>query len=325
MNKLVSIIVPIYKVEKYLENCIDLLINQTYKNIEIILVNDGSPDNCPKICDEYAKKDSRIKVLHKENGGVSTARNAGLETAIGDYVYFMDPDDKVELNIIQKLVSIIDENNFAICKHCLDNNGKIIYKNNLKRKMFDKDEIYYCLNTKEYFSGYVWNKMYNLNLIKKYNLKFKTNLALLEDLVFNCEYLLLDEVIGASCVNDCLYTYYIRDNSAINNIDFSNKKIFDKKMSEFIAIEQMIDIYEKNSPKNLIYVKERYIKTTYKYVSLFKKTKTNLELLNNNILKAKKYYKEIKEKLPLKRKIKLLAYMKFPTLYTYLGEKRRVE
>ena len=83
-NNLISIIVPIYNVEKYLKKCIDSIINQTYKNLEIILVDDGSPDNCGKICDEYAKKDNRIKVIHKENGGVSSARNVGVENATGE-------------------------------------------------------------------------------------------------------------------------------------------------------------------------------------------------------------------------------------------------
>lgn len=88
-----SIIIPIYKVEKYLCECVDSVINQTFKNIEIILIDDGSPDNCPKICDEYARKDSRIIVMHKENGGLSSARNAGLEIATGEYVIFLDSDD----------------------------------------------------------------------------------------------------------------------------------------------------------------------------------------------------------------------------------------
>ena len=89
-NELVSIIVPIYNRELILEKCVDSILNQTYKKLEIILVDDGSPDNCPKICDDYAKKDERIKVIHKKNGGLSSARNAGLEIAKGDYISFID-------------------------------------------------------------------------------------------------------------------------------------------------------------------------------------------------------------------------------------------
>ena len=91
----ISIIVPIYKVEKFLDNCIDSIVNQTYKNLEIILVDDGSPDNCPFICEKWAKKDNRIKVIHKKNGGVASARNIGLKNVSGKYISFIDPDDFV--------------------------------------------------------------------------------------------------------------------------------------------------------------------------------------------------------------------------------------
>lgn len=106
-ESLISVIVPIYKVEKYLDCCINSIINQTYANLEIILVDDGSPDNCPAICDEYAKKDGRIKVIHKENGGVSSARNAGLKVASGDYIGFVDSDDWIEPEMYESLATMI--------------------------------------------------------------------------------------------------------------------------------------------------------------------------------------------------------------------------
>ena len=97
---LVSIIIPIYNVSKYLDRCIESVCDQTYKNLEIILVDDGSTDNCPKKCDNWAKKDKRIIVIHKINGGLSDARNAGLDVATGKYVYFLDGDDSIETNLI---------------------------------------------------------------------------------------------------------------------------------------------------------------------------------------------------------------------------------
>ena len=100
---LVSIVVPVYQVEKYLDRCVESLRNQTLQNIEIILVDDGSPDNCPQICDQYAQADNRIKVIHKKNGGLSSARNAGLAVATGEYVGFVDSDDDVELDMYEKL------------------------------------------------------------------------------------------------------------------------------------------------------------------------------------------------------------------------------
>lgn len=105
MKDLISIIVPIYDVEKYIEKCINSIINQTYKNIEIILVDDGSPDKCPEICDTFAKKDKRIKVIHKKNGGLSDARNAGIDCAEGECFIFVDSDDWVESTMVEHLVS----------------------------------------------------------------------------------------------------------------------------------------------------------------------------------------------------------------------------
>lgn len=109
-NYLVSIIVPIYKVEDYLVECIESIVNQTYKNLEIILVDDGSPDKCPEICDMYAKKDNRIIVIHQENGGVSSARNIGLEKASGDFIYWVDADDYIDLKFVEDCIEAINEN-----------------------------------------------------------------------------------------------------------------------------------------------------------------------------------------------------------------------
>ena len=110
MNPLISVIVPVYKAEKYLDKCVQSIVNQTYKNLEIILVDDGSPDNCPEMCDEWAKKDSRIKVIHKENGGVSSARNAGLDNSFGDYIGFVDSDDFIENDFYECLYDNLVEN-----------------------------------------------------------------------------------------------------------------------------------------------------------------------------------------------------------------------
>ena len=102
-NPLISVIVPIYNVERYLKACVDSIVNQTYSNLEIILVDDGSPDKCPEICDEYAKRDKRIKVIHQENGGLSAARNAGINVVRGEFLTFIDSDDFVSKNYVELL------------------------------------------------------------------------------------------------------------------------------------------------------------------------------------------------------------------------------
>lgn len=122
MNEKISVIVPVYNVEKYLDKCIESIVNQTYKNLEIILVDDGSSDNCPAMCDEWAGKDKRIKVIHKENDGVSSARNAGLEAAAGDFIGFVDSDDYIEADMFKALMNAAAEKNADItaCGFCYD-------------------------------------------------------------------------------------------------------------------------------------------------------------------------------------------------------------
>ena len=115
MKDLISVIVPIYKVETYLDKCIESIISQTYKNLEIILVDDGSPDNCPIMCDEWAEKDNRIKVIHKINGGLSDARNAGLDIATGEYIAFVDSDDWILPNMYERMLCIITQEEADIC------------------------------------------------------------------------------------------------------------------------------------------------------------------------------------------------------------------
>ena len=112
--KLISVIVPIYKVEAYLRRGIDSILAQDYPNIEVILVDDGSPDNCGKICDEYAKKDKRIRVIHKPNGGLSYARNAGLDVAKGEYISFIDSDDSILPYMYSTMIKVIENNNLDI-------------------------------------------------------------------------------------------------------------------------------------------------------------------------------------------------------------------
>lgn len=111
---LLSVIVPVYKVEKYLCKCVDSILNQTYRNLEIILVDDGSPDNCPAICDEYAAKDSRVKVIHQLNGGLCSARNVGIEKAKGDFISFIDSDDWIELTMFEEMLDYLQQNDLDV-------------------------------------------------------------------------------------------------------------------------------------------------------------------------------------------------------------------
>lgn len=126
-EELISVVVPIYKVEKFLPTCIESIIRQSYRNLELILVDDGSPDSCPSICEKYKQVDSRIKVIHKKNGGLSDARNAGLKIAKGKWITFIDSDDYVGADFLRVLytVAVLNEADISICDYSavLDNNG----------------------------------------------------------------------------------------------------------------------------------------------------------------------------------------------------------
>lgn len=187
----VSIIVPVYNVEKYLHRCVDSILQQTFKDFELILVDDGSPDNCGKICDEYAAKDSRVTVIHKANGGVSSARNAGLDVATGKYIMFCDSDDVVKpLWCEVMLYSSLGKPSVFVCCNverfnidsdfkgdCIENISEI---NVVETDFFN---IY-----RKGISAYCVNKIYERSIIDSYGLRFDDSCSFGEDAIFNAEY-----------------------------------------------------------------------------------------------------------------------------------------
>lgn len=168
--EIISIIVPIYKVEGYLDKCITSLVNQTYKNLEIILVDDGSPDNCGAICDAWAERDSRIKVIHKSNGGLSDARNAGLEVTTGEYVAFVDSDDWVELNYYEVLYKQLCKYNAKIAASGVIwayEDHEEISGTRFATKSYNSEEALYTIQNNEGFLAVAWNKLYARELFQK--------------------------------------------------------------------------------------------------------------------------------------------------------------
>ena len=165
---LISVIVPIYKVEKYLNKCVQSILNQTYENLEIILVDDGSPDNCGKICDQLAQKDDRIVVIHKQNGGLSSARNAGIEIANGEYIGFVDSDDYVEKFMYELLLKSIKESNtmLSVCAiyYTFENGEKIVKIKDEHDRVFDFKDAILEMNTYKLFDMGAWSKLYHRDL-----------------------------------------------------------------------------------------------------------------------------------------------------------------
>jgi len=220
MNDLISIVVPVYNVEKYIDKCITSIINQTYKNIEIILVDDGSPDSSGIICDNFKKNDKRIKVIHKKNGGVSSARNSGLEISNGKYVTFIDGDDFVDNNYIKSFTSILN----------IYPNTNIIFYENFHNVYSDKKDndhskvIFAETAIESIYNGKmnvaVWNKMYSAKFLKENNIHFNQDIWYGEGMLFNIECLqYTDSVV---LINKKTYHQRYNSESAMRNFNFES-------------------------------------------------------------------------------------------------------
>ena len=168
MEELISVIVPIYKVEAYLERCIGSIVNQTYKNLEIILVDDGSPDSCPDICDAWKEKDDRIKVIHKKNGGLSDARNAGMQIMAGTYISYIDSDDWVANDMYEKMMYAIKKNDADICECQFEKTAGIVKSNKEQQTdkvtILKKEEALKAV-VEEKINPVVWNKIYKREIV----------------------------------------------------------------------------------------------------------------------------------------------------------------
>ncbi len=212
MDPLVSIIVPIYNVEEYLQRCLDSIINQTYKTIEIILVDDGSPDKCGEMCDEFAKQDSRIIVIHKENGGLSSARNAGLDIAKGDYVMFVDSDDYVEPQFCEIPLKLALEKNVEIVSFgynkVFEAGHRLCRKTNNPRIINSSEGIREIIEKKDIIFSFAVNKIYDKTLFSHIRYPYG---KIYEDQATT--YLLFHEAKEIYVSDSVLYNYVYRNSS----------------------------------------------------------------------------------------------------------------
>ncbi len=221
MNDLVSVVVPIYNVEKYLNRCLQSIVNQTYKNLEIILVDDGSPDNCPSMCDDWKTKDSRIKVIHKSNAGLGEARNTGIKNANGKYIFFFDSDDYVALNTVERCLECALKTNADTVVYGRANvypNGDIEEKaNNIDTNLYENESITddFLPGLFDYSHGFgvsAWSKMFSLDIIKENRLLFQSERVVIsEDSMFCLEYFSKSKKVYV--IPDRLYFYFKNDKS----------------------------------------------------------------------------------------------------------------
>lgn len=271
--ELISIIIPIYNVEMYLRRCIDSVLNQTYKNIEVILVDDGSPDKCGEICDEYAEKDKRIRVIHKENGGLSDARNAGLAIATGKYVAFVDSDDYIDADMYGELYDAIQEAaaDMSICnfryvgKHGtgeFDNNDLPIEDQILSGKYILSNSMF---KEKRWYWVVAWNKLYKRKLFKgiKYPLgRIHEDEFVIHKLFFKCN--------KVACVSKMLYNYVQREDSIMNQRSDKSRLDYIDAMLDRLGFYLDHGFPQAVVDKTFIYCKGEYYQ---RYESGIKKTK----------------------------------------------------
>lgn len=325
MNDLVSVIVPIYNVENYLNKCIESIRNQSYKNLEIILVDDGSPDNCGVICEEYTKADSRIKVIHKSNGGLSDARNCGIEASTGEYLLFVDSDDFIHMDMIRILYEGLKAKNakVSVCSYqCVEEDEIISYSENysdtVQPILMTKEHLYdskYYINKRVEFIV-AWNKLYHRSLFEEVRYpKGKVH----EDEFTT--YKLLYYAKEVVYIDAPLYFYVQRKSSIMG------QKIGEKRLLILDAISERMTFYRERGEKRLWALAfEAYRRSFLRYVGEVQRTKA---FPKKRFHKYKKIYlnnieKYIKlEKPSVVDRVKYFISGYFPFFYSALLDKNQ--
>lgn len=245
---LISVIVPVYRVEEYLERCVKSILSQTYKNLEVILVDDGSPDQCPAICDACAEKDARVKVIHQENKGLSGARNAGIDAASGEYLAFVDSDDYVSPHFIEELYQLLQDTGCAIgqCRFSyVKGDGLVeegdsafcIYRGeSLMEQLYGPEEKATCFVV-------AWNKLYRAELFKETGIRYPEG-RIHEDEATT--YRLFHEAKKLAFLDRELYGYYTENGGSITSV-FSAKRL-----QWLTAHEERIAFFKKNGYEKLL-------------------------------------------------------------------------
>ncbi len=290
----ISIIVPVYKVEKYLQRCLDSIISQTFTDWECILIDDGSPDNSGKICDEYAEKDKRFRVIHQENAGVSAARNAGLDCAGGEWVTFVDSDDWVENEMLSVLYQkAIEQHAEIIICGC-----KIIEEKEKSKNLLPKEGWLEMPNDIIWYMHCPWGKIYLRSMLWNNNLRFPLGIALAEDLCFTYQtYYLSKKIYG---INKPYYNYF-------QNVHSITKSLTEKEINDHIEVIKLLEQKYKKEKSSKEWAKYLdYLKSCTKDYFLFNLKNPRIDLwrstfpetsspsINDTIL-YRKYVKKIIE------------------------------
>lgn len=244
---LVSVIVPVYKTEKYLRKCVDSILAQTYSNLEILLIDDGSPDHCGEICDDYAERDKRVRVIHNDNHGVSYSRNCGIKASTGEYLLFIDSDDRINPIYVEEMVEHLQKYDFVISGFLIFWVEKRQYE---KRKIWNPTEGMTHSVSKDFRYLFtpiysVCGKLYRANIIKKENILFDETISGGEDGLFNFEY--LKYIDSYSVANKAKYIYSVYPEYSLSKQYYldDDLQLIEKSVTSFESLLEEVNPLEK--------------------------------------------------------------------------------
>jgi len=313
----ISIIMPVYKVEKYVGKTIESILNQTLEDFEFFAIDDGSPDKSGEICEEYAKKDNRIKVIHKENGGAPEARNVAIEKATGKYMYFIDSDDWIEKDYLEKMYELAEKENADLvvtgfCMEYYQNGEYVTYKNQIEDFVYKKQEDF-RKNAYKYLNNSIlslpWNKLYLAKRIKDENIRFpKTKW---DDHHFNMDFLMNAEKVVMSSMT--LYHWYRSREGSETMINYSDPKMFEKRKEHYEHVKKLYKHWNfENDEESLDAISCYYVGRLFQCIQeltdnnkikYFEKRKRTKEILNDDETKL-----ALKNAKKLSIKFKILTF-----------------
>ncbi len=304
----VSIIVPVYNVEKYLVRCIESIVNQTFKNIELILINDGSIDNSKSICEKYLKEDNRIKLINKMNEGVSSARNIGIDEANGNYITFIDPDDYIEHDAIEYLYNLIKEYNADISCYKMKtfkNTNSTYSEEDEKISLYKGENI---LKMQIKYGEFLYsscNKLYSRHLFNGINDRFNNEIKYAEDALFNLYMISKCKILVYSNLRK--YNYYINQGSTVNKLSIKRIDVLKAQRKMF----DYIDNTDSNYTQDII---KQYVNSSILIIAEIAKCK----MFNTNWIIIKELNKQLKRD---KNKINNLKGIDIITKFKYITMK----
>ena len=307
----ISVIVPVYKVEKYLDRCVESIIEQSFTDFELILVDDGSPDKCPEMCDEWALRDNRIKVIHKENGGLSDARNAALDVASGDYISFIDSDDYVSSDFLESMYAAVNKYN---CKMAVSNLASLYDDGSVKDMYSPKKTETYVTGEEMYDTLYkpdMCIKLFDRSIFE--DLRFPKG-KLYEDCFIY--HLILEKLDGLVYVGKTMYYYYIRSDSIMHDkYGIKNTDIVDAVYERAV----FLDSHGHHKHADEAYL-AMYTRLASAYTLLDRRDPNVIARLSELKRLFNTCYKRIvtDKHISLKQKTKIRLFRYFPVLHTKL-------